>query len=463
MIRNVQEREKRPARRPSGESGGDRAIASRAYDRTFWFCYLSNAMLMVAVSLLFRYADFVHLLGGSERHLGLIVGVGMIGALAVRISLGVGMDQYGPRRIWLASLFVFSVAAVAHLAIHTVHSPAAYVARMLLTVGIAGGVGASLTYVSLRVPEPRLAEMVGTIGTSGFVGLAIGPMIGDLLFRTPVVTRAQVDRMFALAALAGLIALAAALLATRGELRKRSRQSYPALVPLIRRYQPGSVLLVALAMGLGIGLPGVFLRAYTSQLGLMGIQTYFLVYAAVAFTVRIATRRLTQQIGIRSVILVGLSVLAASMVLYLAVHETWQLALPAAVAGVAHALLFPAVVAGGTTSFPIQYRGLATTLVLGMFDFGNLIGQPAVGNLLHYAAQWDLPQYPTMFLTVAAMLLGVAALYGYCSRSAADATRASHCDATRQDGNTSTGAVPHASRSEDGGPSEAAGDRVAAS
>jgi MFS family permease len=213
-------------------------------------------------------------------------------------------------------------------------------------------------------------------------------------------------------------------------------------------------------MGLGIGLPGVFLRAYTSHLGLMGIQTYFLVYAAVAFAVRIATRRLTQQIGVRSVILIGLSVLAASMVLYLVVHETWQLVLPAAVAGIAHALLFPAVVAGGTTTFPIRYRGLATTLVLGMFDFGNLIGQPAVGNLLHYAAQWQLPQYPTMFLCVAAMLLAVAALYGFFSRAQPDRMRRSIRRTARRHAVSARQTDPDASR--DRSPLDETVDRVEA-
>ncbi len=151
---------------------------------------------------------------------------------------------------------------------------------------------------------------------------------------------------------------------------------------------------------------------------IVGIQTYFLVYAVVAFAVRIATRRLTQRIGNRTVILIGLGGMAASMVLYLVVEQAWQLAIPAVVAGFAHALLFPAIVAGGSTTFPIRYRGLATTLVLGMFDMGNLIGQPAVGNTLHYAEQLGLPKYPTMFVLVALFMIVVAAVYAWYTRQA---------------------------------------------
>jgi MFS family permease len=303
-----------------------------------------------------------------------------------------------------------------HLSIGQVHGVAVYAVRILLTIGIAGGVGASLTYVSLRVPENRIAEMVGLIGTSGFVGLAIGPVVGDLLFRTPEITRLQIDRMFLLAALAATIALIMAALGTRHQIRKLPQRRQPPVLPLVRRYHPGAILLVAFAMGLGIGLPGVFVRAYTAELGIVGIQMFFLVYAAVAFAVRVATRRLPEQIGIRSVILLGLGGLSVSMLLYLLVHQAWQLAIPAVVAGFAHALLFPAVVAGGSRTFPVRYRGLATTLVLGMFDLGNLVGQPAVGNLLYFAQQLGWPKYPTMFVLVAVFLAVVGLVYAKFAR-----------------------------------------------
>lgn len=399
----------------------------RVFGLSFWFCYLSNAMLMIGVSVLFRYADFVMYLGGSEWHLGVIVGVGMVGGLVVRLLLGAGIDRYGPRRIWLGSLAVFTLAALAHLLIQTVDGPAVYFVRILLAIGIAGSVGASLTYVSLRVPESRIAEIVGTLGTSGFVGLAIGPALGDLVFGDIAVTRAHIDRMFLWAALAGGVAFLAAFVATWQQVRAPAPQPLVSLIPVIRRHHPGMFLLVAFAVGVGIGLPSIFVRAYAVKLQISGIQSYFLVYATIAFVVRFATRRLTQYIGIRPVVLMGLGALSLSMGLYLLVHEAWQLALPAVMAGCAHALLFPAIVSGGATSFPACHRGLATTLVLGVLDFGKLVGQPAIGNILYYTEQFGLPQYPTMFLLVASFLVAVGIIYVVFSREAPRALEPS-CD-----------------------------------
>ena len=74
------------------------------YGLPFWRAYLANIAVMVAIALLYRYADFVTLLGGTELHLGWIVGVGTIGSLLVRLFLGSAIDRYGPRLIWLSSL-----------------------------------------------------------------------------------------------------------------------------------------------------------------------------------------------------------------------------------------------------------------------------------------------------------------------------------------------------------------------
>ena len=110
-------------------------------------------------------------------------------------------------------------------------------------------------------------------------------------------------------------------------------------------------------------------------------------------------------------VLLGLGSLAASMLLYPMAWNEWTLAIPASVAGFAHAFLFPAVIGGGSVSFPSRYRGLGATLMFAMFDLGNLVGQPAVGMTLE-AARWaGLPAYPTMFLAMAATLLSVAAVY----------------------------------------------------
>ena len=164
-------------------------------------------------------------------------------------------------------------------------------------------------------------------------------------------------------------------------------------------------------MGVGIGIPFSFLRTFAAELGIEGIRSFFLVYAAVAFVVRISCRQLPDQWGVKRTLLLGLSCLAISMVSYLCVTGPRTLLIPAALGGLAHAFVFPAAVAGSSLAFPIWYRGIATTLILTMFDIGSLVGQPAVGSILTLAKRAGWPAYPTMFVSVAVFLTGIASFY----------------------------------------------------
>jgi hypothetical protein len=221
--------------------------------------------------------------------------------------------------------------------------------------------------------------------------------------------------MFLLAAAAAAASFVFAFLATWRHVRPRPRPR-PSFVALVRTYHPGAILLVGIAMGLGVGLPHSFLRAYTAYLSIDRITVFFVIYAVTAFSVRISTRRFPELIGIRAMNLLGLSAMAASMLLYLIVSHEWMLAIPALAGGTAHGLLFPAVVGGGSGEFPRQFRGTGTILMLAMFDVGSLIGQPCVGSIIEAAKRVGMPPYATMFTAVAVTMCLVAIWYAWATR-----------------------------------------------
>ncbi len=278
--------------------------------------------------------------------------------------------------------------------------------RVIFQTSIAGVFGASITYISRRAPMPRVAEIVGTLGTSGFVGMMAGTTLGDFLCRTAQPTRWEIDRLFLVAALMGGFALLFAVLATHGTAKPLKRRQ-PPLGWLLRRYHPGIVLLMGIATGFGVSLPQTFLRPYTAQLGLAGMALFFWVYTIIAFITRICIRRMPEKAGIRPMILIGIGSLSTAMLCYLMVESRWQLVVPAFFTGVAHAMLFPAIVAGGSTAFPTRFRGLGTTLMLSMVDVGTLIGNPTVGGILELNAWLGVPRYPAMFVIVAGLMLAV--------------------------------------------------------
>lgn len=392
------------------------APASFGYGRTFWFTYLGNLTVMIAITLLYRYADFVLHLGGNELDLGWIVGVGMVGSLLMRFIQARWIDLYGARLIWLGSLVLLVVSVLGHLLVTDIHSPTIYLLRIAFSTSVAGAVGASITFVSRSLPVARMAEVIGTLGTSGFLAMLVGPAIGDFLCGgAHDVPLWRLNLMFEIAAALGGCSFVCAALATSGESRPAPRRR-PPLLWLLSRYHPGPILPVAVAVGVGAALPAVFLPMFADQLKIGRIADFFVVYACTAFLTRLATRSFPYRFGVKPMIYWGMAAHIVSLLSYVVVTRAWHLALPAFFGGIAHAFLFPSVVASGSGVFPNRHRGLGTLAMLATVDLGNVIGSPAVGLLLYYGERLNLPAYPAMFVTVAMLMAVSVACYALLSR-----------------------------------------------
>ena len=404
-----------------GPPGGP-ARRDSPYGAAFWLSFLANMLVTVAIALLFRYADFVTLLGGDELHLGWIVGVGMLGSLTIRLILGTGIDRYGPRLVWLGSVAVFVLSCFAHLWITSCHTAAIYLLRIGFCSSIAGVFMASICFVSARAPTIRIAEMIGMLGTGAFVGIILGTQLGDYLLGTDSIQRPQIERMFLVAGSLGSCAMLFAWLATRGQARPL-RQHHPPLITLLRRYNRGTILLVTVAAGAAVGLPSAFLRTFASDLEIPRIAVFFTAWGVTLIGTRICTRRLPERLGLEPMILFGLVGLAVSQLLFLLVHTDWQLVIPGIGYGMSHAVLMPATLAASIRRFPDCYRGLGTSLVLATSDLGLLVGAPVAGSIVHYCQLVGLPGYSILFVSEAGLLGLVAVFYAFtCRQDALPAT-----------------------------------------
>ncbi|HEY4308035.1 MAG TPA: MFS transporter [Pirellulales bacterium] len=413
------------ARREVGRAQQNVQSDGATYDLAFWLTYVANLSIMIGHSLLFRYADVVFFLGGSELLLGTIVGVGMVGSLAMRLAQGIGIDRYGPRRMWIISGLLFVASCLGHLLLTRADSPLIFVLRIGYACAIAGFFGASITFISSRAPVSRMAEMVGMLGTSGFLAMVIGTWLGDVMIGGAPMTWPRMQLMFVVCAVLGMINVILAAFATRHQ-HFQPRTRHASAWGLLRRYHPGSVLLVSAATGFGLGLPGTFLRPYAESMNIPGIALFFAVYCPTAFVARFLGRRLPTKIGNRRVLLLGLASMVTGMVLFTIASNQWLLCLPAVALGIAHALLFPSVIAAGTSVFPARNRGLATTLVLAFFDLGTLVGSPIAGGIVSYAGLAGIPAFGSMFVAVAVMIGTSAVVYALSPRQQiAPATRPS--------------------------------------
>jgi MFS family permease len=383
------------------------------YNSSLLFAFLANVFQLISIGLLYRYSDFVTIAGGGEFDLGLITGLATIGAILFRVVQGVSIDRIGPQKIWLFCLALQFVALCWHLSVDNVDGMQVYLARGVLATGIAGSFGSWLSFVSLQAPEHRVAEVIGVVGASGFVGMAIGPAIGDWIFAGGPVTRAKVEWMFQFSAamiacgfISTVIAIGLGKSVQHGG--RKTNQPFRNPLNLVRRQNPGFILVVGMLMGMTIGFPGIFLRPLAESLNIEGIKVFFLVYNITAFVSRLLFRRAPEFLGLNRTIVVGYLFFLGSLLLFMRAETEAGFWMPALLGGLGHSFLFPSVIAKCTSQFAKEDRGVAASLILAMYDMGVLFGMPMIGKIIADADQYGWPSYPSALTVMCVcIVLGV--------------------------------------------------------
>lgn len=387
---------------------------NRVYSTIFWASYVANVTAVTANGLTYRFAELVGFLGGNEQKVGLIVGVAVAIALGARLFLGQAIDRYGVRRLWLISAVLFSIGGLLLAVTHDL-SWLLYAARSLFAVGLAGMLTCSTVHIQTLVPAERRTEIIASLGSSGFVGMILGAILGDLIFATlDGFTRYAV--LFGSAGLLGALYVGFVHWITRSDRHRRPRVT-PALHHLLIRYWPGNVLLVAFIMGMMVAVTTVFLTRFATYHGMDGIGTFFMGYAVSAFFFRVTSRGWSRTVGRHRMILMGLAGHTAAMLLLPIATTPLLFAVPAVFGGFGHALLFPAVVSLGSEAFPRKFRGTGTTVVMGFFDVGTVVSAPILGTIIDY---FDGTGFTAMFLFSAFTSTLVAVIYQFTTAKTVD-------------------------------------------
>lgn len=382
---------------PPAETGGT------IYNRIFWLAYLANFALVTANALTFRFAEFVKFLGGTEKITGAIISLGIVGALVVRLFLGQAIDRYGTGKLWCLASLLFLSGCLGFVLSRDLAW--LYAARIAFTAGLAAMFTCSMVFIQNQVPPHRKTEIIGTLGSSGFVGMITGTQVGDAIFRAIPSGNTRFVVLFGCAAALAVVYLGIILYLIRGDSHCRPDET-PAAHRLLFRYWPGTVVLGALMMGIGFTVSSVFLTRFATHLGLGGIGTFFTAYCISAFVFRILGSRWSRVIGRHRMILMGLAGHCLGLCLLPYVRQEWHFIVPAMVNGFGHALLFPAVVSLGAGRFPIEYRGTGTTLVLGFTELGAMLSAPPLGWII------DRFGFSPMFYTAAGTALTIGVIYG---------------------------------------------------
>ena len=388
----------------------------RLYDGNFVLAIVAQTMFTLANTLMAHYNRWIEFLEGNLVQIGWIMGVGSIVAPLLRPWMGLLMNRIGSRATWNLGFIIFGIGSLGNLWV-TELGWAIYALRSCLVVGAAVVFSSSLTYITLTTPAQRRTEAIGILGAGGFLGMLLGPLLGDLILGDGSRARGDFQLLFSVTTLAVVLPAVLVFSLRRPALKpQKSSLRIGEFVRTIWVYWPGTILLCCFAFGVCMTVPFAFLASYVDQLklqipGLSVVGLYFGCYAGWGLTVRVGLRRLPDRIGRRKVLIVGMLTMAAGMFCFASVSAAhpWRLAIPALLCGTGHALIFHTMASLALESFPQEVRGSGSSLSLIMLDIGMIAGAPILGRIADgYGFDW-------MYASIGLVCLSVAIIYVYSS------------------------------------------------
>ena len=333
------------------------------------FCFFMGVGMTLPILPVFVHQE----LGGSDVEIGLVVAVQAVSAILVRPWITPRINKYGAVPVILsgASLGALSIALMPL----SPNVAALIVLRLVLGGAQAAMMVAMLSSVMAWVSEFRRAEAASVFSIAPYIGLAIGPVIGQLLYNA-----AGYEVAFATAGVIMFLGALPVFTLRKSDIRIEDQSLLQGENKPPAFYLPAIMPGLVLALGI-VGMVGMnaFLPLYAPTLGYYSVQWLFFFYSAIVLSVRLFGRRFPDRVGPRVTgisatvsIVVGLTIMAITpgwMGLYLAM-------VPLAV-GIA--LQYPGLMALVLSNVDDRTRPAAISTFTMFFDIAQGVGGLVVG------------------------------------------------------------------------------------
>jgi MFS family permease len=344
-----------------------------------FFAFLS---IGVVLPVLPRFAEGP--LGAGSVGVGIAVGAASITALLAQPPAGRLGDLRGRRPLMVAG-GVLMVIGAAGLVVAE-HIAVAVGLRLLTGIGEALFLIGGLSIVNDLAPENRRGEALSLYTLASYSGLAVGPVLGEL-----VLGDERWEAVWLLAAAAGAVGGVLGWRApeTRSEAAPSEGGSW---LPHRLGLLPGLVL----GMGLfGMGGFIAFIALYALEVGLEGAGPLFALFAIVVVAVRSLGAKIPDRLGPARTVRIALIALAAGLATIGLWQEPVGLYVGTFVFSIGQALAFPAVMTLAMARTPAGDRGAVGGTVTAFVDVAIAVGAISLGAVA------DLGGYPAVFLVAA--------------------------------------------------------------
>jgi len=379
-------------------------------------------------------------LGAGDASVGIVVGAFSVSALLLRPWAGRLADRRGRALLMISGAGIVAVSVAGYALVASV--PALLVLRLVTGVGEALFWVGAVSAVGDLAPPQRRGEAMSWASLSLYVGLALGPPVGEY-----VVDQFGYVTAWLVSSAAAAVALAIALRV--GETRPEAETLTPEVAPetrtpevgpearatagagsgadggrraRLRLVHPDALLPAAMLLTVIWGMAGLltFVPLYARDLGLSSSGPVLFGFAGMVVVIRSFGARLPDRLGTARATVAAL----AGVTLGLTVIGLWRtpagLIVGALALAVGVALATPSIMALAWEAAPAAERGAATSTVAMAVDVGLGFGPAALGLV---AAQTGRPGAYLAAAVVAALGLALALWSARSRRAASIAAR----------------------------------------
>lgn len=368
------------------------------YSPSFAALFLANLFLVASFASFFLFPLFITGHGGSPKDIGIIMGVFALASALCRPWIAEMVDRLGRKRSYTIGCIIMTVMPLFHLLLKGSLSNYYY---LLLLFRIVHGVGLAICFTAIftfivdLIPASRLNEGIGIFGTSGLVGMAIGPMIAE-----PIMQRFGFPAFFiTTSALAGAALLLHLPIRDQHHLQQAETQPSPSFFTLLktRKYLVCGGL--ALLFGVGLAATANFIAPFAKSQGLNHVSPYYIAYSFAAVGIRFLAGKLADRVGENQIIPWGLVLAGGGLFLIPLIDNNLWLVAVGFIFGIGHGLLFPALNAMAVRDEPYAVRGKVTGIFTGGIDSGIFCGAFLLGTIGEFSG------FTTLFICAGFVML----------------------------------------------------------
>jgi MFS family permease len=388
------------------------AARERLFTRSFASLSLAVLVFFVAGGILLPVTPLYtqEVLLGDRFAVGIVSGAFAVASLLMRPFSGRLTDRRGRRIALLIGAAISVFAAAGHLAASSL--------EILIVMRVALGIGEALFFVAGLAaatdlaPDNRRGESISLVSLSLYLGIGIGPLLGELVLDASGYAAVWIVTAVLYAVSVGLSWFVPETLQRTPEIAGAPPRKHPLIHP--RGIVPG---LLALCGVWGMGPFFAFIPLMVEDLGIGTAAPYLGAFAIVVVILRLVGARLPDQLGASiltgsalSAAAVGLLISGLAVARVIPVGEGLLVGTIVFAGGVAFTM--PAIMAMAVVGVPPDERG-AVVGTAGLFVDAAFGLSPAVLGLLA-----TMVDYPATFV-VSAVIAAIGAAYLFIRRPGA--------------------------------------------